>query len=182
MLSWQARLEHKNLTMTGLFPIENSYSNYQPKPASHFKPDTIVLTKGSFQTTQQRNFVQVICNVYPQARVIERFDISHNRVEFGGSDPLELHYKGKNTLVFGIHKSANVDNLLDLDHQGHTILSWSLNPGGISYRFESNVPSISNRIAAMRKWGMRGWANLEMENENESADSKEKTFYGKNVV
>ena len=235
--------------------------NYQPRAASHFNPGTIVLTKGSFQTTQQRDFVQAICNLYPQAQVIERFDISHNRFELGSSDPLKLHYKGKNTLVFGVHKSAlrfsdedgnacpnywhfspygfcpydcqycylagtpgvkfsptvkifvnigeildqiagaasklseptafylgklqdalaldpltgysrimipffakqkyarltlltksaEVDNLLDLDHQSHTILSWSLNPSDICDAFESNVPSPNERIVAMRK-------------------------------
>ncbi len=253
--------------MTGLFPTKNSYLNYQPKPTSHFDPDTIVLTKGSFQTIQQRNFIQAICNLYPKAQVTERFEIPHNRFEFGSLDPLELHYKGKNTLVFGMHKSAlrfsdedgntcpnywhfspygfcpydcqycylagtpgvkfsptvkifvniaeildqivrvtsklseptafylgklqdglaldpltgysrimipffnqqkyarltlltksaDVDNLLDLDHQGHTILSWSLNPSEISNWFESNVPTPNERIAAMRKCADAGY-------------------------
>ena len=234
---------------------------YQPKSAPHFKPDTIVLTKGSFQTTQQRDFVQAICNLYPQAQILERFDIPHNRFDLGSSDPLKLHYRGKNTLVFGVHKSAvrsseedgntcpsywhfspygfcpydcqycylagtpgvkfsptvkifvnideilgqiasvasrlseptafylgklqdglaldpltgysrriipffaqqknarltlltksnNVQNLLDLDHQGHTILSWSLNPIEISTAFESNLPLPDERIGAMRR-------------------------------
>jgi|WetSurMetagenome_2_1015567.scaffolds.fasta_scaffold157383_1 spore photoproduct lyase len=88
------------------FSTKYSDLNYQPRPASHFKPDTIVLTKGSCQTTKQYDFVQAICNLYPQAEVIERFDISHNRFELGSSTPLELHYKGKNTLLLGVHKSA----------------------------------------------------------------------------
>ena len=253
--------------MTSLFPTENSYLNYQPKPASHFNPDTIVLTKGSLQTTQQRDFVQAIRNLYPKAQVVERLDIPHNRLELGSLDPLELHYKGKNTLLFGVHKSAlrfsdedgntcpnywhfspygfcpydcqycylagtpgvkfsptvkifvniveildqianvtsklseptafylgklqdglaldsltgysrlmipffaqqklarltlltkstDVDNLLDIDHQGHTILSWSLNPTEISNTFESNVPTPDVRIAAMRKCAGAGY-------------------------
>jgi len=211
--------------------------------------------------------VEAICNLYSQAQVIERFDISHNRFELGSSDPLELHYKGKNTLLFGVHKSAlrfsdedgntcpnywhfspygfcpydcqycylagtpgvkfsptvkifmNIDeildqivctasklteptafylgklqdglaldsltgysrimvpffakqkyarltlltkcgdvaNLVDLKHNGHTILSWSLNPPEISEMFETNVPSISERISAMLKCAKAGY-------------------------
>ena len=253
--------------MIGLFPTESSFLNYQLKPVPHFNPDTIVLTKGSCQTPQQRDFVQAICNVYPKAQVIERFDISHNRFDLGSSNPLELHYKGKNTLLFGVHKSAlrfsdegdntcpnywhfspygfcpydcqycylagvpgvkfsptvkifvnigeifdqiadaasklseptafylgklqdglaldlltgysclmipffaqqknakltlltksaEVANLLNLDHQGHTILSWSLNPSDICEAFESNVPPPNKRITAMRKCSDAGY-------------------------
>jgi len=241
--------------------------NYQPKPAQHFNPDTIVLTKGSCQTAQQRDFVEAICYLHPKAQVIERFDISHNRFDLGSSDPSELHYNGKNTLVFGVHKSAlrfsdeddntcpnywhfspygfcpydcqycylagtpgvkfsptvkifvnigeildqiaaaasklsepttfylgklqdglaldpltgysclmipffarqknarltlltksaEVDNLLDLSHHGHTILSWSLNPPEICDAFESNVSSPDERIGAMRKCAGAGY-------------------------
>ena len=91
---------------TDLFSKKNLYLNYQPTPTRHFKPGTIVLTKDSCQTTQQHDFIHAICYVYPQAQVIERFDVSHNRFELGSSDPMELHYKGKNTLLFGVHKKG----------------------------------------------------------------------------
>jgi DNA repair photolyase len=252
---------------TDLFLTKEPYPNYQPKLSPYFQPDTIVLTKDSCQTDQQRDFVQAICNLYPQVQLVERFNISHNRFELNCSDPLVLHYKGKKTLVFGVHKSAlrfsdengntcpnywhfspygfcpydcqycylagtpgvkfsptvkifvnideildqitavasklsestafylgklqdalaldtltgysrkiipffaqqknaklilltkstNVENLLDLDHRGHTILSWSLNAGEISDVFESNVPPISERLAAMRKCADAGY-------------------------
>jgi hypothetical protein len=48
---------------------------YQPKPATHFNPDNIIITKGSFQTKQRRELVKEICGVYPQATVIEKFDL-----------------------------------------------------------------------------------------------------------
>jgi spore photoproduct lyase len=54
-------------------------------------------------------------------------------------------------------KSASVERLLELDHRGHTILSWSLNPPEISKRFEQNVPPIEARILAMQKCAEKGY-------------------------
>jgi len=47
-------------------------------------------------------------------------------------------------------KSAHVDRLLDLEHSGHSILSWSVNPQEVSAMFEENVPTIDERLEAMR--------------------------------
>ena len=54
-------------------------------------------------------------------------------------------------------KSANIERLLDLDHTGHTILSWSLNPPEVAERSEENVPTVEERIAAMRRCAERGY-------------------------
>jgi len=54
-------------------------------------------------------------------------------------------------------KSASVDRLLDLDHGGHTILSWSLNPPEVADAFEENVPSVAERLEAMRHCAERGY-------------------------
>jgi spore photoproduct lyase len=54
-------------------------------------------------------------------------------------------------------KSVNVENLLDLDHRQHTILSWSLNPPEICGAFEKNLPSAGERIAALRKCAEAGY-------------------------
>lgn len=48
-------------------------------------------------------------------------------------------------------KSDAVENLLPLEHKGHTILSWSLNPPEIAARFEANVPSVEERLATMKR-------------------------------
>ncbi len=253
--------------MTTLPLLKNLYLDYQPKQAPRFHPDTIILTKGSSQTAQQRDLVKAICDLYPQAQVVKEFDLPHNRIDLGSSDPLKSHYRGKNTLVFGVHKSAlrfsdedgnncpnywhfspygfcpydcqycylagtpgvkfsptvkiylnlpeilneiakvdsqlteptafylgklqdalaldpltgysrimipffarqrnarltlltksaNIENLLDLEHRGNTILSWSLNPPEISNAFESNIPSPEERIAAMQKCADAGY-------------------------
>jgi len=54
-------------------------------------------------------------------------------------------------------KSAEVDRLLDLHHNGHTILSWSLLPPEVSLRFEGNVPSVEDRIGSMQRCAARGY-------------------------
>jgi spore photoproduct lyase len=54
-------------------------------------------------------------------------------------------------------KSANVDRLLDLEHRGHAILSWSVNPPEVSAIFEENVPSIDERLDAMRRVSESGY-------------------------
>jgi spore photoproduct lyase len=54
-------------------------------------------------------------------------------------------------------KSANVDRLLDLEHREHSILSWSVNPPEVSAMFEENVPSIDERLEAMRRVAERGY-------------------------
>ncbi len=253
--------------MTNLPLLESLFPNYQPRPAPYYNPDTIIITKDSYQTLQQRNLVEAICGIYPKAQLVEKLDLPHNRIELDNIDPLKLHYQGKRTLVFGIHKSslrhseeddntcpnywhfspygfcpydcqycylagtpgvkysptvkiflnlqgilnqidkvasqltestafylgklqdglaldpltgycrimipffarhklarlilltksANVENLLDLNHQGRTILSWSLNPPEICRDFEKNVPSYEERIAAMQKCADAGY-------------------------
>jgi len=54
-------------------------------------------------------------------------------------------------------KSADVDNLLDLDHRGHTILSWSLNPAEAVRAFEAHTPSLDARIGAMKQCAVAGY-------------------------
>jgi len=63
----------------------------------------------------------------------------------------------KNARLTLLTKSAHVDNLLGLDHQGRTNLSWSLNPSEISDAFESNLPLLDERIVAMRKCAGAGY-------------------------
>lgn len=54
-------------------------------------------------------------------------------------------------------KSDYTDRLLDLDHRGHSVLSWSVNPPEISRLFEENVPGIDERLEAMRRVSERGY-------------------------
>lgn len=251
-----------------LFGAEGLDAEYQPRKAPHFEPERIVLAKGSVDDSGWIGLIERICALYPNAPVVRRLDLPHNRVELTGDDLLGQHYRGKKTLVFGVHqsavryseedgnacpnywhfspygfcpfdcqycylagtpgvkhsptvkiflnlpemldrvaataaklarptafylgklqdglaldpltgysrrmipffarqpharlilltKSASVENLLDLDHRGHTILSWSLNPPEISQAFERNVPSPAERVAAMRRCAAAGYS------------------------
>jgi spore photoproduct lyase len=113
--------------MNDLPSLENLCPAYQPRPAPYFDPDTIIITKNSYQTTQQHKMVKMISGVYPKARIIEKLDLPHNRVELDGAKPLELHYHGKKTLVFGVHKSA----LRYSEEDGNTCPNyWHFSPYG----------------------------------------------------
>jgi spore photoproduct lyase len=54
-------------------------------------------------------------------------------------------------------KSADIDNLLDLDHAGRTILSWTVNAPEVTRDFETNTPDITDRIEAMRRCAQAGY-------------------------
>jgi DNA repair photolyase len=54
-------------------------------------------------------------------------------------------------------KSAEVENLLDLDHAGRTILSWTVNAPEVTQLFERNTPSILARLDAMRRCAHAGY-------------------------
>ena len=54
-------------------------------------------------------------------------------------------------------KSADVENLLDLDHAGRTILSWTVNAPEVAQRFEINTPDVMARLDAMRRCAQAGY-------------------------
>lgn len=233
----------------------------EPRRPDHFRPERIVLAKGSLDSPERAALVERIRRLYPAVPVERRLDTPHNRLAPASPDPLGRHVAGKRTLVFGVHqsavrladergntcpnywhfspygfcpydcqycylagtrsvflspsvkifvnlpeiwdeidhtatqlseptafylgklqdalalepltgyvraliprfachpfawmtlltKAADVDDLVDLDHGGRTILSWSLNPTEIHARFERNVPSPDERLAAMKR-------------------------------
>ena len=54
-------------------------------------------------------------------------------------------------------KSDEVERLLPLNHEGHTILSWSLNPQRVIDLFEENTPTLDDRLVAMKKCAESGY-------------------------
>ena len=232
-----------------------------------FHPERVILAKGSVSDARRRGLVETVCGQLPDAEVVERLDVPHNRIDLGEADAPRRIAVGKRTLVLGEHnsavrlseergnacpnyhhfspygfcpydcgycylagtrgvwfsptvkifvnlpemlaridriarrqgremafyvgklqdglaldgltgysrvmvpffaahpfarltlltKSAEVANLVDLDHRGHTIVSWSLNPPEICAELETNCPSPRRRIDAMRKCAAAGY-------------------------
>ena len=54
-------------------------------------------------------------------------------------------------------KSACVDNLLGLEHRGHTVVSWSVNPQEVCSRFEALAPPLAERLAAATRCADAGY-------------------------
>lgn len=57
----------------------------------------------------------------------------------------------KNGYMYMLTKSTNIDDLLKLKHNNHSILAWSINAPIVSYQFEVGAASFSDRIAAAKK-------------------------------
>ncbi len=242
-------------------------TDYEPVRPDFFHVHRIYLARGSVSTPERRAFVERICQLYPEAKVVECFNAPHNRIELPEKDMLTLHRAGKSTLVFGelktavrfseeagnacpnywhfspygfcpygckycylagtqgvkfsptvkiylnlpemlkeidriamnlgkptafylgklqdalaldpltaystvlipffaehpyarftlLTKSTGINRLLKLKHNGHTILSWSVNSPEVSRLFEENVPGIEERLEAMRKVASAGY-------------------------
>jgi spore photoproduct lyase len=56
-----------------------------------------------------------------------------------------------------LSKSADFDNVLDLDHQGNTVLCWSLNPSAVRKEYEVITEPIEDRIQAIRRCAEAGY-------------------------
>ncbi len=70
---------------------------------------------------------------------------------------VEAFAKIKNGLLELKTKSANVDDLLDLDHGGRTVVSWTMSPAKVIADEELKTATLEERISAMKKAGEAGY-------------------------
>jgi spore photoproduct lyase len=56
-----------------------------------------------------------------------------------------------------LSKCADFDNVLDLDHRGHTVLCWSLNPPAVRKEYELITPPIEDRIRTIKRCAEAGY-------------------------
>ncbi len=62
-----------------------------------------------------------------------------------------------NGYLFLLTKSDNVDGILDLPHNGHSIIAWSMNNEAISRKFEIGAPGFDRRLEAAYKVQQAGY-------------------------
>lgn len=62
-----------------------------------------------------------------------------------------------NGYLYMLTKSTNVDDILKLKHNGHTILTWSLNANLVSTQFETGAPDVIPRLKAAKKAQQAGY-------------------------
>ena len=78
--------------------------------------------------------------------------------EYGASEVMVntfADWPGRYLLLYT--KSDNVDHLLDLDHRGHTLISWTVSCETVSSEVEKNTPSLENRIRAIEQCQNAGY-------------------------
>jgi len=57
----------------------------------------------------------------------------------------------KNGYLFMLTKSDNVDDILELPHNGHTIIAWSMNNETVSRKYEIGAPTFARRLTAAKR-------------------------------
>ncbi len=78
--------------------------------------------------------------------------------EYGASELMVGYFAGREREYLMLYtKSANVDHLLELDHRGHTIISWTISCETVAREIEKNSPTTSERIEAARKCQQAGY-------------------------
>lgn len=72
--------------------------------------------------------------------------------EYGASKVMvDLFSRQEDRYLLLYTKSDNVDHLLDLDHRGKTLISWSISTDAVSRQFETGTPLTHQRIEAAKR-------------------------------
>ena len=77
--------------------------------------------------------------------------LSMEHLTRAGQEFIPWFGQSQNGYLFMLTKSDNVDDILDLSHNGHTIVAWSMNNESVSRRFEVGAPTFERRLEAARK-------------------------------
>jgi len=65
--------------------------------------------------------------------------------------------QSRNGYIFLLTKSDNVDCILDIPHNGHSIITWSMNNDDVSRKYEIGAPGFERRLEAAYKVQQAGY-------------------------
>lgn len=119
-------------------------------------------------------FINILCNLEELAAHVEMLMAEHpwlklfkydNQTdticfepEYGASQVMvSLFSRQSDRYLLLYTKSDNVEHLLDLDHRGHTLISWSLAGPTSARLIERGTPPMEARIEAMRRCQEAGY-------------------------
>ncbi|MFC1718589.1 radical SAM protein [Candidatus Poribacteria bacterium] len=78
--------------------------------------------------------------------------------EYGASELLVNYFAGQDDKYLMLYtKSDNVDHLLDLDHNGHTIINWTVSCDTVAREIEKKAPTMKERIQAAARCQEAGY-------------------------
>lgn len=83
--------------------------------------------------------------------------LSMDHLTRAGREFIPWFAQSGNGYLFMLTKSENVEDILDLTHNGHTIIAWSLNNALVSKKYEIGAPSFESRLLAARKVQTAGY-------------------------
>ena len=140
-----------HFSLYGFCPYGCTYCYLAGTPGVKFSPSVKIFV----------NIDDILDGITKQAKKFDKpTAFYHGKLQDGlALDPLSGYMKKlvpffaeqKYARMVLLTKSADIENLLDLDHAGHTILSWTLHPPDISAVFEPNTPPVNDRIEAMQR-------------------------------
>jgi spore photoproduct lyase len=87
--------------------------------------------------------------IFNSGELVESLSMEH--LTRAGQEFIPWFGQAGNGYLFMLTKSVNVEEILGLTHNAHTIITWSLNNDGVSQRFEIGTPSFERSLEAARK-------------------------------
>jgi len=83
--------------------------------------------------------------------------LSMEHLTRAGREFIPWFANSENGYLFMLTKSDNVDDILDLPHNGRTIIAWSMNEETVSRKFEIGAPPFRRRLEAAAKVQKAGY-------------------------
>jgi len=146
-----------HFSLYGFCPYGCTYCYLAGTPGVRFSPTVKIFLNVDEVTAKIRSIADAANDPMP---------FYHGKLQDGlALDPL-TGYSRRLVPFFAAHpttrqviltKSTDVENLLDLEHGEHTILSWTINLPDLVATYEPNTPPMSERIQAMKRCVKAGY-------------------------